>query len=112
MSCMLTVLAGCQSFSNSTSSLSLENPERNVLCDQYICANSQGVSKELTAKYLGDTQANKIFSQGKFDTTQFTFSNGIFCDTKEQRCHTDRYFNQDGSRSVNAAEYTKALFAQ
>nr|WP_228146174.1 YcgJ family protein [Acinetobacter sp. ANC 4648] len=107
---------GCQSFSskqpNSTMEIDLKNPEKKVLCDKYICANSEGVSKELTIKYLGQKQADRIFSQGEFDKTQFTFENGIFCDTNTKTCHVDRYYNERGKHSAIAPKYTSALFGK
>ncbi|OTG82837.1 hypothetical protein B9T27_06075 [Acinetobacter sp. ANC 4648] len=113
---MVLVLMGCQSFSskqpNSTMEIDLKNPEKKVLCDKYICANSEGVSKELTIKYLGQKQADRIFSQGEFDKTQFTFENGIFCDTNTKTCHVDRYYNERGKHSAIAPKYTSALFGK
>ena len=113
---MPIVLIGCQmtqmNSKQSIQNLDLKQPEAQVLCDQYVCANTEGVSKELTQKYLGQVQADKVFSQGQFDHTQFTFANGIFCDTQTQKCHVDRYFNGDGKRSDVAENYTQALFGQ
>ena len=89
----------------------LRSPERGVLCDRYVCANSTGVSRELTEKHLGKTAATKLFSQGDFDGTEFTFANGIFCDVKEQLCRQDRYYDANGKRSGSISEkYTKLLF--
>lgn len=108
-----SVLSACQLTSSVPSmDLDLEHPERNVLCDQYFCANAQGISQALTEKYLGEGQANRIFSQGAFNLKQFTFANGVFCDTQEQMCYADRYFDSDGRRSQKALNYSKALFAQ
>lgn len=107
----LSTIVACQQVATAPKAdLGLQNPERNVLCDQYVCANSEGLSKALTAKYLGESQALKVFSGPNFDHTQFTFANGIFCDTKEQRCYVDRYFNQDGQRSAQSPAHSKALF--
>ena len=92
--------------------IDLKQPEAKVLCDQYVCANAEGISKPLTQKYLGQAQADRVFSQGQFDQTQFTFANGIFCDTKTQTCHVDRYFDGQGNRSAVAPNYTQALFGQ
>ncbi|HBH7025487.1 YcgJ family protein [Pseudomonas aeruginosa] len=64
---------------------SLVSPKKGVICDQYICVNNKGVSKSLTAQYLGTQKANKVFSQGDFDHSAFTFSNGVFCDTNTKR---------------------------
>lgn len=85
-------------------------PSQGVLCDQYICANENGVSIDLTKKYLGEAVANTVSSQGDFDVTEFTFANGIFCDSKEKACHVDRYFNADGSRSAVDPDSTAQLF--
>lgn len=87
----------------------LRSPEPGVLCDRYMCANDKGVSRDLTEKYLGKQAANRIFSQGEFDPTEFTFANGIFCDVKERLCRTDRYY-QNGRRSAVSSQYTRLLF--
>lgn len=49
----------------------------------YICADASGVSKRLTEKFLGKAAVTKLFSQSTFDTSEFTFANGVFCDAKE-----------------------------
>ncbi|BFT81321.1 YcgJ family protein [Enterobacter pseudoroggenkampii] len=90
----------------------LQSPERGVLCDRYMCASgTEGISQALTEKYLGKKVAASLFAQGDFDRTEFTFSNGIFCDTKEQLCRGDRYYGADGKRSGTSSDkYTKLLF--
>lgn len=88
----------------------LKNPRPGVLCDKYFCADKNGVSYKLTKKYLGQKPGDAIRAQGEFDKTEFTFSNGIFCDVKEKKCHTDRYFNNDGARSPVSDKYTHLLF--
>lgn len=90
----------------------LLNPAEGVLCDQYVCVDQKGVSKELTEQYLSKENAEKAFSQGEFDETAFTFANGIFCDTNTKLCHVDRYFEADGGRSAVSKEYTEKLFGQ
>ena len=114
--CLPVLLIGCQATpmnpQQPIQGIDLKQPEAKTVCDQYICANSAGLSKELTQKYLGLDQANKVFSQGQFSHTQFTFANGIFCDTEAQKCYVDRYFNGNGQRSAVAENYTQALFGQ
>ncbi|MFX1675517.1 YcgJ family protein [Paraburkholderia sp. A2WS-5] len=89
----------------------LRSPERGVLCDRYICANEKGISRALTEKYLGQRVAAKVFSQGDFDLTAFTFANGIFCDVKERLCRQDRYYGADGKRTgAVSGKYTRLLF--
>ena len=87
----------------------LRSPEAGVLCDRYMCANDKGVSRSLTEKYLGKKAATRVFSQGDFDPTEFTFANGIFCDVKERLCRKDRYF-ENGQRSAVSRKYTHLLF--
>lgn len=92
----------------------LHSPEAGVLCDQYICADSaKGVSRDKTEKYLGEKAAKRLFSQGEFDTTEFTFANGTFCDVKERLCREDRYYGTDGKRSgAISTKYTALLFGK
>lgn len=87
------------------------SPARGVVCDPYMCADQKGISFGLTASYLGDEAENKLLSQGDFDLTEFTFTNGIFCDVKERLCREDRYYGADDKRSGAVSEkYTAMLF--
>ncbi|MCX5493341.1 YcgJ family protein [Kaistia dalseonensis] len=88
----------------------LQSPQAGVLCDPYMCADANGVSKRLTETFLGKAVATKLFSQGAFDTSEFTFANGVFCDVKERACHKDRYFDANGKRSPVDAQATAQLF--
>lgn len=91
----------------------LRAPEKGVLCDRYVCANDKGLSRELTQKYLGEKAAIRVFSQGDFIMTEFTFANGIFCDVNEKLCREDRYYGTDGKRSGAISEkYTALLFGE
>lgn len=91
----------------------LTSPEKNVLCDKFVCVSGkEGVSVELTQKYLGSKQAKAIQNAGDFDKTAVTFANGIFYDVNEQKCHVDRYFEADGKRSAISDKYTKKLFGK
>ena len=91
----------------------LRSPAPNVLCDRYVCANDRGISRALTARYLGSRAAARAFSQGGFDPTEFTFANGVFCDVKVRLCRQDRYFGTDGQRSGAVSKrYTRLLFGR
>ena len=91
----------------------VSSPRHGVLCDRYMCADDKGVSRELTARYLGEKAAAKLFSQGKFDLTEFTFANGIFCDVKERLCREDRFYGTDGKHSgALSKKYTALLFGK
>lgn len=80
----------------------LKNPAKGILCDEYICADQYGISSFLIRKYLDEKREAYLLAQGNFDKNQFTFSNGVFCDTGEKRCYTDRYFNKNGKRGPMA----------
>lgn len=91
----------------------LRSPEPGVLCDRYLCANDKGISRKLTETYLGKKAASKLFAQGDFDLTEFTFANGIFCDVKARLCREDRYYGTNGERSgVVSKKYTELLLGQ
>ncbi|WDB54738.1 YcgJ family protein (plasmid) [Escherichia albertii] len=97
-------------FANPTETL--KSPAKGILCDKYICVDQNGISSSLTRKYLGEKREVYLLAQGEFDKTQFTFSNGVFCDTGEKRCYTDRYFDKDGKRSPIAETETRLLFSE
>ncbi len=91
----------------------LRTPRVGVLCDSYFCADQQGVSRELTRKYLGAEAAASLSAQGEFDRGAFTFATGLFCDTRERVCREDRYFGPDGKRSGAVDPvHTRLLFPQ
>lgn len=89
------------------------SPASGVLCDNAMCADEQGLTVALTTKYIGQTQGEKLAAAGQFDTMDFTFSGGLFCDTSERLCRDDRYFGADGKRGgkVNP-HFTTLLFGE
>lgn len=88
----------------------LQSPACGVVCDPYICVNSDGISPELTRKYLGEKPL-KTYNHYKATISEFTFANGVFCDVKEKLCRDDRYFGVDGKRSGKINQTTtKMLF--
>ncbi|MDQ8935850.1 YcgJ family protein [Acinetobacter rudis] len=89
----------------------LRSPKSGVLCDEYICADRNGVSKSLTGNYLDQTRAKNISVKGT-DATQFSYSDGTFCDAKVKLCYVDRYFDSKGNRSAVNREATRALFGR
>lgn len=94
-------------------SAGISSPRHRVLCDRYLCANDKGVSRALTAKYRGRKAAARLYAQGNFDPTQFTLSNGVFCDVKERLCRTNRFYGTDGKRSGPVSKrYTSILFGK
>ncbi|MEX5394472.1 YcgJ family protein [Acinetobacter baumannii] len=102
----------CFTFSENTfakNTTAVFSHNRGVVCDKYICADKKGVSKTLTNQYLGAKKAKQAFSQGDFDTSAFTFSNGVFCDTTTKLCHVNKFF-ENGHRSRVDKKMTDKIF--
>jgi hypothetical protein len=109
--CAAVLLAVLVNAADAGQATAVRSPARGVLCDRYLCANDKGVSRELTTRYLGKKAAAKLFSQGEFDPTAFTFANGIFCDVNERLCRENRFYSADGQHSgAVSAKYTALLF--
>ncbi|EPL0839070.1 YcgJ family protein [Klebsiella aerogenes] len=90
---------------------SLKFPAKGIVCDQYFCADSGGISAALTRHYLGSKMGDYLDAQGSFDHSSFTFENGIYCDIKERLCYRERYFGRDGKPSSDIDTLmTKKLF--
>ncbi len=98
----LLVGMGMVAYTTQISAQTLKLPKRGVLCDEYVCVASNGVSKKLTAQYLGQQRSNKIVTKNAVDMRAFVFSNGLYCDTDAQLCYVNRYFDHHGQRTVDA----------
>lgn len=82
-----------------------------VVCDTHFCADSRGISAELTKKHLGKKKAGKIESAlPHITTTEFTFSNGVHCDSLVKKCYDNRYFDASGNRSEINKKFTEWLY--
>jgi len=70
------------------------SPAHGVVCDRKsgFCADSYGISMGLTRDYLGGRNADiwTKRTRGNFDTSVFGMSNGVYCDTHEGRCYTNK----------------------
>jgi uncharacterized protein len=85
-------------------------PEHGILCDKKagFCADSEGISMGYTKEYLGQAAQDKMMgymNRDHMDTSSYTLSNGIHCDSHKKKCFEDRY---NGS-PVNK-HYTNKLF--
>ncbi|MGQ8702584.1 YcgJ family protein [Serratia marcescens] len=110
---VLVIGAGIPSFAGAAEHHSLRSPAKGVVCDAYFCADATGISDTLTTKYLGQKKSQQLAAQGAFDRTVFTFTNGVYCDTREKMCRKDRYFGADGKPSGKIdRKTTQWLFAQ
>lgn len=84
----------------------LRFPAKGVVCDVYVCADAQGVSTTLTARYLGAKQSRQFAALGGGDHASFTLANGVYCDTNEKVCRKDRYYGPNGRPSGAVDEVT------
>lgn len=101
----LFILLGSVAFTT-VANAKLNSPKPGVLCDQYFCADENGLSKDLTGNYLDQSKAKKITGHD----TKFTFADGTFCDTDARKCYVDRYFESNGQRSAVNSYATQRLF--
>ena len=74
------------------------SPEPGVICDRksHFCADKSGISYGLTEEYLGTAAMEKFRKMtagagDSFDTTVFTMSNGLNCDTKKKICKKSKW---------------------
>lgn len=73
-------------------------PDKGVVCDKKanFCVDDQGISMGLTTQYLGRKSQEKLqksLGDGSgVSLGEYTFSNGVHCDSHEKQCYTDRYY--------------------
>ena len=72
------------------------SPEKGVICDKKagFCADGTGISMSWTEKHLGAAAVHafsKNIEGGKFDSTDFVFSNGHRCKVQEQKCYKEKF---------------------
>jgi hypothetical protein len=83
-----------------------------VICDKKsgFCVDEQGVSVAITEMELGKKASKNLMDQIRtvgienFDPTTFTMTGGLYCETKQKKCFTNKY---DKVVDVKA---TKVLF--
>lgn len=71
---------------------SVYSPAQGVVCDKKagFCSDSYGISMGLTKEYIGQAAQDKLMSYKDFDTSAFTMSNHVFCDTNVRTCYTSK----------------------
>ena len=87
------MIVGLSSFASASS---VYSPNKGVICDKKsgFCTDSYGISLALTKEYLGQKHAKtweKRLSSDNFDSTSFTMSNGLSCDTKKKVCKKSKW---------------------
>jgi len=89
-------IAALISFGTFASASSVYSPDKGVICDKKsgFCADKYGISLGLTQEYLGAKHAatwEKRLNNPSFDSSAFTMSNGLSCDTKEKMCKKSKW---------------------
>ncbi|MGF1690115.1 YcgJ family protein [Photobacterium kagoshimensis] len=91
------------------------SPEHGIICDQNagFCVDEFGISMAFTQSFLGDDAQNKMLKMieqvggsDNFDSSRFSFSNKVYCDSTEGRCFDDRY------SETQQAQFTEILFTE
>jgi len=84
-------------------------PEHGIVCDKKagFCADREGISMGYTKEYLGQAAQDKMMGyveRDHMETDSYTMSNGIYCDSKKQKCYTEKF------GSVVDKDFTNNLF--
>ncbi len=94
-----------------TSALSAKvySPQHGVICDTKagFCSDSSGISLAITEDVLGKKAAKKVskmLNGSNFDSSAFTMSNGLSCDTNKKVCKKSKWDDKAD------AHWTKILF--
>lgn len=78
-----------------TFSKNVFSPKAGVICDtkSKFCSDSNGISLGFTKEYLGEEASNIWLKRltDDFDTTVYTLSDGIFCDTNQKFCNKSKW---------------------
>ncbi|MGF1868965.1 YcgJ family protein [Photobacterium indicum] len=96
---LLTILSGSVSAVATELTPHIYSPYKGVICDKKagFCVDSYGISMAFTQEYLGDDAQKEIMkvidSVGtkNFDTTRYSLSNGVYCDSLKQGCFKSRF---------------------
>lgn len=90
------------------------SPSRGVVCDtkSNFCVDSQGISMNLTTQYLGHRKQKKLakmIGDGiDVNLWEYTFSNGVYCDSHEKKCYSDRFYPR--SEDKHESKWTTEIF--
>ena len=86
------------------------SPEQGVICGKksHFCVDQYGISMGFTKDFLGQEAVDKFMkmtdSLRDMDTTVFTFSNGLNCNTNKKICKKSKWDEKTD------AHWTKILF--
>lgn len=108
-----TVLLG---LSPCVMAVDISSPSSGVVCDKKsgFCVDYQGISMGFTELYLGKVAMDKLQESLGDDVdvilSEYTFSNGVYCDSKERQCYKDRYYPRTLDKRDN--HMTKQIFGK
>jgi len=92
----LIVMVALLGVSAGTLAADITSPSRGVVCDKKagFCVDNQGIAMGLTELYLGKAAEDKLQTTLSDDVnlTEYTFSNGVYCDAQEMQCYKDRHY--------------------
>lgn len=92
----------------------ISSPGRGVVCDKKagFCVDHHGIAMGLTGLYLGRTAEEKLKNtlSGDVNLSEYTFSNGVHCDSKEMQCYKDRYYPRTPDKRDH--KMTQQIFGQ
>ncbi|MGK2894464.1 YcgJ family protein [Klebsiella michiganensis] len=92
----------------------ISSPSRGVVCDKKagFCVDNQGIAMGLTGLYLGKAAEDKLETTLSDDVnlSEYTFSNGVHCDSQEMQCYKDRYYPRTPDKREN--KMTKQIFGK
>ncbi|MCU6242236.1 YcgJ family protein [Enterobacter asburiae] len=112
----LLVMAVLLGMSTTALAADIYSPASGVVCDKKAgyCVDNQGIAMGLTALYLGKTAEDnlqKSFGDGvSVDLSEYTFSNGVHCDSKERQCYKDRFYPRTPDKKENTL--TQKIFGK
>lgn len=93
---LLLSAAALAAIATSAQAANIFSPDQGVLCDKKsgYCVDSQGLSAMLTTQWLGAKAGKKLTKMmtenPDMDTTSFTMSNGMHCETRERSCTVNK----------------------
>lgn len=78
------------------------SPDHGIICDQRarFCVDRYGISMAFTKEFLGQAAQDRMMKMinevgaKNFDTSRYSFSNKVYCDSGQQACFTDRFQEQ------------------
>lgn len=91
-------------------------PANGVICDKEsnFCADTQGISIDLTTQYLGSQAREKLLKvlgdSANVNLDEYTLSNGIHCISRERQCYSDRYYPR--TLAKRESRFTNKIFGE